>query len=75
MTDEQKKILGANIGLIMNFYQIGKCGYEVYEGDFEDYFREHAPNLYEGNEDFIREVDRLIMQYYYAGRNSDERLC
>lgn len=71
MSDEQKKILGDNIGLIMNFFQIGKFGFEVSEGGFEKYFREQAPDLYEGNEDFIREVDKMIMRYYYAGKNSN----
>lgn len=54
----------------MDFFEIGKFGFEISEGGFEKYFREQAPDMYEGNEDFIHEVDRMIMEYFYAGKKN-----
>ena len=69
MTTEQQETLTKCIGMILDFYQLGKDGVAnpPRPGGFARRFAEAFPDSFEENMDFIFMIDRLVIASYRAG--------
>lgn len=67
MDNDYKEILTRCLGSILQFYVYGRHGAVMVPGGFVELFKIRCPDLYEGNEEFIEMIDKLVMACYRAG--------